>query len=439
MDSMTAHAMVRFGLGRRGTEPLPDDPRAWLTAQLDAPDSCETLPFMTSAAAFEAIEAEGAANRLIAKGGPVPHFIGDLHRANLFGSMVRTVTTDQPFRERLVLFWANHFTVSARAGGGVLALLGNYLQDAIRPHVTGHFEDMLLAVMRHPAMLYYLNNDTSVGPSSKRGKAGHDGINENLARECLELHTLGVDGGYTQADVTNFARILTGWSVKTKDPAGFYFNPDAHEPGSKVLMGHAFVEGEQGGLAALSFLALHPATYRHIATQLVRHFAADDPAPADVAQVAKVLADTGGDLKAATLAIVNMPSAWVPLTKFRSPVDYTIAAYRALDAAPVENAPPDGHRIFDWTLYLGQPFWNAPLPNGWPDASAEWIAGDGLIRRADMMWDLAGRANAPDPNDVAARMYGDLLGAPTRTQLATSSSRREALALLLASPEFMRR
>ena len=389
-------------------------------------------PEPTAATAFAAIAKEDAGNRN--PEGPRPEFIGTRFRADLAAAMAQAISTDRPFRERLVLFWANHFTVSARAGGRVLAHLGAYVQEAIRPHVTGSFQDMLVAVMRHPGMLYYLDNDGSVGPNSPHGLRSKRGLNENLARECLELHTLGLASHYTQADVTSFARILTGWSVDGGANPGFLFRRDWHEPGEKTVLGETFPEGEAGGTAALKFLALHPATLTHLATQLLEHFAGDTPDARDVALIAGVLRDTHGDLRATALALTRLPSAWQPLTKLREPIDYAIAVYRALDITPGQ-----GTRAEDMPAVLGQPLWNPLLPNGWNDAASDWAGGEAMVRRADLAWQLAGRPAAPAAMDLAGRTLGELLSQRTRAEIAEASTPRDALALLLASPEFMRR
>jgi uncharacterized protein (DUF1800 family) len=229
--------------------------------------------------------------------------------------------------------------------------------------------------------------------------------------------------------------VLTGWSAgRTGSTAGFIFRPDQHEPGSNVIMGKSFPDGEAGGDAALHFLGTHPATYHHLATKLVQHFVADNPQADDVSQIAGTLRDTGGNLKEAALAVTRLPGAWQPLTKLRTPIDYSIAVYRALDIADLNAGP-----AFWSDIYLGEDFWTAPLPNGWPDTAADWIGGEALLRRADWAWDLAGNPAAPSAEDVAARTLGDLLGPATRARLPVAASRREALALLLASPEFMRR
>jgi uncharacterized protein (DUF1800 family) len=343
------------------------------------------------------------------------------------------MTTPAPFRERLVWFWTNHFTVSTRRGR-VAGLIGPFIQEAIRPRLTGRFTDMLLAVMRHPAMLIYLDNASSVGPHSRAGLRTHRGLNENLARECLELHTVTPVAGYTQADVTSFARILTGWSIDVKqDPPGFRFRSFAHEPGEKTLMGRQFPPGEQGGIEALEFLGTHPVTYRHLASQLVCHFVTDDTPPDAVRQIETVLHDTRGDLGAASLALIDLPAAWQPQSKLRTPTDLVLATLRLF--TPPEAPPQALGALF----LLGQPMWGAPQPNGWPDRAADWTAPEAIMRRIDFAYAAAGRAANRDPGALAETALGPLIRRATLTAMQRAGSRQEAIAVLLASPEFQRR
>jgi uncharacterized protein (DUF1800 family) len=360
----------------------------------------------------------------------------DMFQLHQTQAMSHAVSTDLPFRERLVWFWTNHFSVSSRRGAWVLALIGPFVREAIRPHVTGRFSDMLLAVMHHAGMLDYLDNLWSVGPDSVHGRRHGGGLNENLGRECLELHTVGIDGGYTQADVTALASMLTGWTVAPPgdDCPGFRFDADRHQPGPKQFMGLAYPEGLAGGKMALMWLACHPATYRHIATRLARHFIADDPPPEAITQVAGVLGATGGDLRAATLALLRMPQAWQTLTKRRTPIDYVVAVYRALELGPQTIPSPA-----QLAHALGQPLWGAPLPNGWPDTAAAWSSGEALLRRADWAYELAGRIPDIDPVRIGENALGCLLSANTRAALRACASPREALAMLFASHEFQRR
>ena len=429
-------AMVRFGLGARLGQPMPDDGQAWVARQLRA------LPVeagLTTAQGLASIRSQ----RANPGGEPLPG--GDMRPADIMRVEAaiwarRMLATDTPVAERLADFWGNHFTVSRRQGN-VAALLGAYQREAIRPHVFGRFEHMLLAVVRHPAMIMYLDNGGSAGPNSRANERRNRGLNENLAREILELHTLGVRGGYSQEDVTSFAKVLTGWSVgrgtEFNEPEGFMFRPFAHDPGPKQLMGREFAEGEEGGMSALSFLANHTSTHRMLATKLVRHFVRDDPPEAVIRRIAQVLAETHGDLATATRALFALPEAWAPLTKVRAPQDFAIAVLRALGAGD-EAAQP----LLGAMANFAQPLWTAPGPNGWPDAAGEWASPEQLMRRLDWVNGLAGRAAAagrPDARDVAEATLGPLLKAETMTAVRRAGSAREALLLLLASPEFQRR
>jgi uncharacterized protein (DUF1800 family) len=430
MDQRIAVALLRFGLGYRAGDPLPTDPDAWLAAQLDGADPALVRPAAGSAEALAALRADRMARRQGADARAVP----GLFRAEAAAAAATLCDTPAPFRERLVWFWANHFTVSLRRPP-LRALAFAYVAEAIRPHVTGRFADMLLAVARHPAMLVYLDNAASIGPNSPAGQRTRRGLNENFARECLELHTIGRDAGYTQADVTAFAALLTGWGLDEDGPQpGFMFFPQRHEPGAQTVMGHTWPPGEAGGVAALRWLGTHPATYRRIAFALTRHFIADAP-PADAVQrIAGVLHDSGGDLRAAARAVLRLPAAWRPMTKLRTPFDYAVAVLRALGAP--EGAGVD---LMGVTTRLGQPWLTAPLPDGWPDTAADWADGELLLRRADWAVAIAGRAGGLEPMAVAEGTLGPLLGPATAQAVQHAGSRREALALLLASPEFQRR
>jgi uncharacterized protein (DUF1800 family) len=358
----------------------------------------------------------------------------ELYRTQGLAAVARAVTTRTPFRERLVWFWTNHFTISLRHGG-CAAVAGAFVQEAIRPHITGRFQDMVLAVVRHPAMLIYLDNARSVGPDSIGGERSHRGLNENLARECMELHTVTPASGYTQADVTAFARILTGWSIElNNDPAGFLFRPRIHEPGEQTVMGHRFPEGEEGGIDALRFLANHPATHHALATKLVRHFVADSPPPDAVRNIEGILRDTGGDLGAASAGLVGLKEAWTPGIKVRTPLDLVVASFRALDV-PADPSPP----YLGILAGLGQPLWNAPAPNGWSDTAAEWVAPEAMMRRIDWAFAVSGRIGQRDPMALADAALGPLLRPETQMAMAHAGSRREAMTLLLTSPEFQRR
>jgi uncharacterized protein (DUF1800 family) len=428
MDIRTAQALVRFGLGRRGTEPLPSDPTAWLLDQIHQPDPTRLDNPPTTAKGLTALHEDRET-----KPSPGESRVAALFKEQTAAQLANAVTTPAPFRERLVWFWTNHFTISRRQGA-CAAVAAAFVEEAIRPHVTGQFSDMVLAVMRHPAMLLYLDNAQSFGPDSPVGQKTHRGLNENLARECMELHTVSPLAGYTQADVTAFANILTGWSIDLKaDPPGFRYRPFAHEPGTQTVLQRQFPPDEAGGVAALAFLADHPATQRFLATKLVRHFVADDPPPDAVRTIEAVLRDTGGNLGAASTALVHLDAAWQPGTKLRTPIDYVVAGVRALDI------PPDQIPIGGILGGLGQPLWTAPAPNGWPDRAADWAAPEAMLRRIDWASGFAGRIGDRDVVEISDNTLGPLLRPETREAIRRAGSRREAMTLLLTSPEFQRR
>ena len=429
MDTRSIHALIRFGLGRRGTEQLPADPGTWLLSQLRAADPPRIDPFPSTASGLAALRDDRANKPMPGQSKARALFV-----AQAAGELGHAPTTAAPFQERLVWFWTNHFTVSLRRGEctGVACA---FIEEAIRPHVTERFSDMLLAVMRHPAMLLYLDNARSVGPNSPAGQNGKRGLNENLARECLELHTVSPAAGYTQADVTALARILTGWSIELQgEPQGFVFRPRAHEPGEHRFMGKTVPLGEEGGIAALQFLANHPATHRFLATKLVRHFVADDPAPADIRRIEAALRDTKGDLCAAAAALVGLESAWQPGTKLRTPREFVVAAIRALDL-PEDRRP----NTLGLLGTLGEPFMSAPAPNGWPDKAADWAAPEAMMRRIDWANGFAGRLGARDPVEIADLALGPLLRPATLDAMRRAGSRRDAFTLMLTSAEFQRR
>ncbi|MBU8537743.1 DUF1800 domain-containing protein [Falsiroseomonas tokyonensis] len=436
MKSPAHIAAIRFGLGLRLGEAPPAQPEAWLLQQIDRP-----APPPEGASLAQALEVRGkdlAARRARnPEGDPMQTraAVAELLRTETLAWASRRLTADQPFRERLVDFWMNHFTVSRRSGSTAL-LIGSLERDAIRPHVTGRFADMAVAVARHPAMLIYLDNAGSLGPNSPGGQRARRGLNENLAREMLELHTLSPAGGYTQGDVQELAKILTGWSFEGgREPYGFVFRGRNHEPGEKRLLGRRFGAGEAAGEEAIRFLAEHPATWRHLAVKLARHFVADQPPAQAVSALERSLRESKGDLGAAARTLVALPQAWdPPLGKFRTPMDYVIAAGRALGLREGQ-----ARLVLAGLGSLSQPLWTAQQPIGWPDVAADWATPEALMRRVDWAFTLAGRMERVDPGAAAEAALGPLARAETATEMRRAGSVRDALTLLLGSPEFMHR
>lgn len=363
-------------------------------------------------------------------------------RAEALARLQRGIIADCGFTERLVVFWSNHFCISANKGGLARMWAGSFEREAIRPYVLGRFADMLKAVEQHPAMLFFLDNQQSLGPDSRAGQNRNRGLNENLAREIMELHTLGVGGGYSQDDVTSLARIITGWTYAGRQgqlgaPGTFVFNANAHQPGAQRVMGKIYeANGVAQGEAVLSDIARHPATAKFIATKFVRHFVADDPPPALVARLADVFVKSDGDLKALATALLDSDEAWkAPLTKVRSPYEFLVATGRLL-----AQIPGDPGRYLNGLNVLGQPLWSPAGPNGFPDSNAVWAAPEGMKLRLDISSQIASRlADGIDPRDLLELVAADAASPETRRTVERAETRQQALALLLMSPEFQRR
>ncbi|QOZ07217.1 DUF1800 domain-containing protein [Bradyrhizobium sp. CCBAU 51765] len=378
-----------------------------------------------------------------AKPAPQPlNVIQKTFRAEALARLQRATLAECGFTERLVAFWSNHFCISASKGELTRIWAGAFEREAIRPHVLGRFADMLRAVEQHPAMLFFLDNQQSLGPDSRAGQNRKRGLNENLAREIMELHTLGVGGGYTQGDVTSLARIITGWTFAGRQgqlgsPGSFVFNVNAHQPGPQVLLGRSYeATGLAQGEAALADLARHPSTANFIAAKFVRHFVADDPPPALVGRLRDVFVKSDGDLKALAMTLVDSDEAWrAPLTKMRSPYDFLVASGRLL-----AQVPEDPSRYLNGLNLLGQPLWSPPGPNGFPDTNAAWAAPEGIKLRLDIAAQIGARlGNNIDPLDLLEFAAADAASIETRKTIERAESRQQALALLLMSPEMQRR
>lgn len=465
-EMRAAIAVTRFGLGARPGElaSVAADPVGWLSGQIrpaEGADQPQAAPetaasrirdlrvYRQDREAMRRAQADGEvppdrdpvaiAARLVREG-PAVDFLA---RARL------AATTPAGFRERWALFWANHFTVS-----GVklitATVAGPFEQEAIRPRVFGRFEDLLLAATAHPAMLLYLDQAQSVGPNSRaaaflkrRPRPGiGGGLNENLAREILELHTVGLAAGYSQTDVTEFARALTGWSVGgprevVKQQGEYVFRPNVHEPGARTVMGRTYpAGGPEQAAAILRDLAAHPATAKHISHKIARHFVADEPPPALVARLEAAWTASGGQLTRVAEALIGAPESWDPAPrKLKTPYEFLISSWRAIGGQPgsIEHLAPV-------LRGLGQPAFSPPSPKGWPDEAMTWAAPDALVKR--MKWAegfSAIVAGELDPNAVAAGALGARLSEPVRLAVRRAESRQEALSVLLMSPEFQRR
>jgi uncharacterized protein (DUF1800 family) len=447
-------ALNRFGLGARPDDSPPADPRRWLLSQLDSfdplPAPWRALPrtpqlaagWVAHQRALRQTPREQRSSLLEAWRDSE----GATYRGAIGARVASALQTPTPFAERLVHFWANHFAVSVDKRP-VISLAGSFEADAIRPHVMGRFEDLLLAAVRHPAMLVYLDQARSTGPDSMAGRRArlrqrnNAGLNENLAREILELHTLGVRSGYTQDDVTEFARALTGWTLPEdgegdEAPAPFRFAPALHEPGSRRVLGRSYAAGgEDQARAILRDLAAAPATAEHIALKLARHFVADEPPAALVLRLADTFRRSGGDLPSVYRELVQAAETWAPGPgKFKSPWDWSISCLRALGRREMPE-----QQVANLLNQLGQPVWRPGSPAGYGDTGAAWAAPDALLRRVEVAQRLGAQAGAAvDARALAPKVLPNL-GEGTRQAIARSDSPATALALLFASPDFLRR
>ncbi len=463
----TVIAANRFGLGARPGElaRIDGNPQGWLLDQLQGPSrlpvDIRSLPDTASVLlevqearqmqreARQAAESDRPARDVVKKFGSLlrKHYLSQTN------ARFRTATdTDYPFHERLVHFWSNHFAVSADKQP-VSALAGLFENEAIRPNLGGKFYDLLLAVEKHPAMIIYLDNQRSIGPGSilaqranRRRRDQQFGLNENLAREILELHTLGVDGGYTQQDVTTFAKVITGWSIGGSSsrgrfsdgvPGTFQFRDNIHEPGRQIILNRSYKEsGLKQGEAVLRDLATHASTAKHLATKLVRHFVADDPPEKLVTKIAAVFLDSGGDLPTMHAALVNSSEAWQStFGKYKTPQDFVISAFRAFD-----RVPDDGKFIVGALDMMGQTPYRPGSPAGWPDTAQHWGGADALYKRIEWSNTVARYAGASvNPLELGDAVLGPALGDHTKTAISRAESVMQGTTLLLVSPEFQRR
>ena len=485
-----AIALGRFGLGARAGEidAIAGDPRGWLDDQIRPEGAANPDgPLQTTSDRIRRFldyqqESQGARQaREAAVPSPASAMADDAQARAAFDARRESrrslmqdtaqeflaraqlgTTTPAGFAERWALFWANAFTVSATKFQSAI-FIGQYEREAIRPHVFGRFEDLAVAAETHPAMLLYLDQAQSIGPNSQAGARREAGLNENLAREILELHTVGAEGGYAQADVTEFARALTGWSIpaardggagragrrgggrrramqasQVDDAAGtgFLFRANIHEPGERRVMGGTYAEGgADQGEAILRDLANRPETARRLARNLARHFVADEPPPALVGRLEAAWTGSGGDLAQVARALITAPEAWEPqLRKIKTPYEFIVSSHRALGTRPQRPQP-----LQQALMQMGQPAFSAPSPEGWPDTASDWAGPDALVKRLNWARLVGDTAQDADPNAVAAGALGPRLSERSRLAVARAESRSEALTLFLMSPEFQRR
>ncbi|MCP2729010.1 DUF1800 domain-containing protein [Limnofasciculus baicalensis] len=357
--------------------------------------------------------------------------------------LLRAIASPRQLEEVMVDFWFNHFNVFG-AKGDTRFWVGAYEEQAIRPHILGSFRDLLEATARHPAMLFYLDNWQNTAPGSPKAKGRFRGLNENYAREVMELHTLGVDGGYTQEDVTTLARILTGWGlirrVNNGDKSGFYFDRDRHDFSDKIFLGKSIQgSGIDEVEQALDILARHPATAHHISYQLAQYFVADEPPSNLVDSLAQRFQQTDGNIRAVLETLFQSPEFFNTKyygSKFKTPYQYVISELRAIDAKNINISSISG-----FLRQLGMPLYGCQTPNGYKNTQSAWLNPDGMIRRVNFATTLANRRNGNKESlDITQlrQTIGNNLSTKTQEVIASSPEKLKA-ALILGSPEMMRR
>ena len=440
-------ASHRFGYSETSLRQIQDDPRAWVLDQFKRPAPFDASGLLDGAQAWAlsrdvlraALQLPGNDKESATPAPEVMVLRRDLRQANMAGLRRRwqhISTTSTPVAERWVQFWANHFCVAATRAT-VAGLIWPHEYEAVRPHAFGSFQALARAALLHPAMLLYLDNAQSIGPDSRAGRRREKGLNENLARELLELHTLGVNGGYTQDDVTQTARLLTGWTMRPDTPGATGFVEALHQPGSKLVLGKTYPEGPKALDLLLEDLTAHPACARFVALKLVRHFVTDDPPQALVDAVAARFRATRGDLPATAQALFTHELAWGSshAAKFKRPEELVLSAYRMLKL-PVAAIEQDALAVQN----MGQALGRAPSPQGWPDRTEDWLSPDALHKR--VLW--AARfakthRELVDARALARLAWGDDLSLATAQHIERAESAEQSLALALASPEFQRR
>jgi uncharacterized protein (DUF1800 family) len=443
-------AFNRFGYG--ATPALAkmniQDPQKWLFDQLR--DYSIQKPKWTSEQALKQIFAyrhDRKATPQLAQNNNAIMSLKDRRREMINSSkklsaqiILQAIQTKQPLQARLQDFFANHFSLS-NTNANMRTIAPTLASEAIAPHLNGYFSNMLVSVTRHPAMLYYLNNESSIGPNSALGlKRQKRGLNENLGREILELHTLGVAGGYTQSDVQALSKSLTGWSIggrRKREPLGFVFRANAHEPGDKILLGKRYAaetgNSEQQAVNMLNNLANHEHTARHLAYKLAKHFIADSPPQALIEQMAKRWVETNGHIPSIIITMIKHPLSWSPKSsKFKTPREYVISLQRACQ---LSNTKPD---ILKSLEILGQAPYSSGSPAGFSDNAQDWASASALMNRIEWAEHVAGQVKMA-PIDVAKAALGDLLSPSTAQHIMRAESKQQGLAMLFMSPEFLRR
>ncbi len=457
---MSNHAVIatnRFGLGAKpGELQNVDSPKRWLIKQLDVPSSSlfnDELPHSNDIskklAEMRVLKTKFKKDNMkmskrmenrnsseFSMLSSIKKYPRETYRLLASASLMNSIESDTSVQWRLLDFFSNHFSVTAQ-GPFLTALAPTLEREAIAPHLLGNFSDILMAVCKHPAMLLYLNNERSFGDNSKLGKRDK-GLNENLAREILELHTLGVNGGYNQTDVTELAKGITGWSIanpaKEKE-VGFKFRVNGHEPGTRHLLGKRFtLSGLAQGESMLKYIADQKATANHLCLKLAKHFISDEPSPVLVNKLIKTWLSTSGNIKAVMVTLINSDESWeVESNKFKTPREFIVSTIRAIGLKKVKSK-----QLLYALKELGQQPFQADSPAGYSDAQNDWNGSSALMARIDLSSQFASRRFINSEKIIKNSFNGNVSKLTYETVMR-AESRSQSAALLLMSPEFQRR
>lgn len=452
-------AVNRFGYGARGDELIQAEinPKAWIKSKLlpvsfdtSLPDSNNILiahsQYQQQKKESKNLNKQQNKTQLndaqssgtVSENKMLKNTARDALRSLSVDTLLQAIHSSHSVSWRLLDFFSNHFSVTAN-GRLMAGLAGTLEREAIAPHLLGSFEDMLLAVEQHPAMLIYLNNEKSFGPNSKIAKKRKKGLNENLAREILELHTLGVNGGYNQTDVIELAKSITGWSVKNyrkEGSTGFIFRSTGHEPGSRTLLGRNYSQqGLEQGQAILRDLAMHPSTIKHLCLKLAHHFVSENPSEILLSKMEATWLRTQGNIKHVMFSLFDAEEAWlVSAQKFKTPRDFVISSYRAVAPKKINN-----RALLNSLISLGQKPFSAGSPAGFSDDTYDWLGASALMARVDWSTMAAAYLKKPNSEKIMAVALGSSVSQHTYQTVMRAESRQQAMTLLLMSPEFQRR
>lgn len=444
-------AVNRFGYGARDDElaQAKADPKKWLSSQLQTIQFSDNQPssddifvdhakFQKQKKLMKQQQKQAQGSQAQDKNKMIKSAARKTYMKMSAASLKQAITSRHSVSWRLLDFFSNHFSVST-SGRLMVGLSPTLEREAIAPNLLGNFEELLLAVEQHPAMLIYLNNEKSFGANSRMAKKRKIGLNENLAREIMELHTLGVDGGYSQIDVIELAKGITGWSVKNtkkEHGTGFVFRAYGHEPGTRILLGKKYAQrGIMQGQQMLRDLAMHPSTAKYVCTKIAHHFVSENPAQSLIEKMQNTWLNNQGNIKQVMLTLFNAEEAWLESPqKFKTPREFVISSYRAI-------AP---NRINDRTLFnsltnLGQMPFNAGSPAGFSDKESDWLGASALMARVEWSSLVSAQVKRINAEQVMATALGRSISKNTYQIVMRAESRQQASTLLLMSPEFQRR